>query len=188
GLTTFRGRSAGDASCFRVAFAVTACYIAGAMDVLGAHAARHPDKPALIEGDRVWSWAEMVEKRNRLGHALVDLGFRPGEHAIVYAANSIEHLMAGTGARAAGLIPTPMNHRLVPEEGAYILDHSAAVVVFGSDQFLPVVEAVRSESRKVRRWILVGSERRAWALHVDDLLASGRPEPVELAGGTAFGA
>jgi len=158
------------------------------MDILATRAARHPDKPALIEGERVWSWAEMVAKRNRLGHALVDLGFQPGEHAIVYAANSLEHMLAGTGARAAGLIPTLMNHRLVAEEVAYILDHSDAVAVFVSDQFLPIVETVRLEARKVRRWILLGSERRAWALHLDDLLARGRPEPVELAGGAAFGA
>ena len=54
-----------------------ACYIAGAMDILAAHAARHPDKPALIEGDRAWSWAELVARRNRLGHALVELGLEP---------------------------------------------------------------------------------------------------------------
>ena len=166
---------------------MAACYIAGAMDVLGAHAARQPDKPALIEGDRVWSWAEFVDRRNRLGHALVDLGFRPGEHVIVYAANSIEHLLAGSGARAAGLVPAPMNHRLVAEEVGYILDHSDAVVVFVSDQFLPVVEAIRAEARKVRRFVLLGEARRDWATHLDDLFARGGPGPVEL-DGAAFGA
>src|SRR5215470_13336977 len=181
-------RSAGDASCFHVAFAVTACYIAGAMDVLGAHAARHPDKPALIEGDRVWSWAEFVERRNRLGHALLALGLRPSEHVIVYAANSIEHYLAGTGARAAGLIPAPMNHRLVAEEVAYILDHSDAAAVFVSDQFLPMVEAVRLGAHKVRRYILMGEQRRYWAEHLDDLLARSKPTPVELPAGSAFGA
>jgi len=85
------------------------------MDILAAHAANHPDKPALIEGDRTWSWAEMVMRRNRLGNALVGLGLQPGEHVIVYAGNSLEHSLAGTGARAAGLIPAPMNHRLVAE-------------------------------------------------------------------------
>jgi acyl-CoA synthetase (AMP-forming)/AMP-acid ligase II len=81
-----------------------------------------------------------------------------------------------------------MNHRLVAEEVAYILDHSDAVAVFVSDQFLPVVEAVRAEARKVRHWILVGEARREWAVHLDDLLARGRPEPVELPAGAAFGA
>ena len=72
-------------------------------------------------------------------------------------------------------IPAPMNHRLVAEEVAYILDHSDAAAVFVSDQFLPVVEAVRAEARKVRHWILVGEARREWAVHLDDLLARGQP-------------
>jgi fatty-acyl-CoA synthase/long-chain acyl-CoA synthetase len=165
-----------------------ACYIAGAMDILAAHAASHPDKPALIEGDRAWSWAELMTRRNRLGHALVDLGLEPGTHVIVYAGNSLEHSLAGTGARAAGLIPAPMNHRLVAEEVAYILDHSDAAAVFASDQFLPVCEEVRVQARKVRHWILMGEARRDWALHLDDLLVQGRPEPVELPAGAAFGA
>ena len=38
------------------------------MDVLAAHAARHPEKPALLEGERAWSWAELIARRNRLGH------------------------------------------------------------------------------------------------------------------------
>src|SRR5260370_16597134 len=81
-----------------------------------------------------------------------------------------------------------MNHRLVGEEVAYIVDHSDAVAVLVSDRFLPMVEAVRPAASKVRRFVLLGSERRPWAEHLDDLLASGRPDPVELPGGGGFGA
>ena len=105
------------------------------MDVLAAHAARHPEKPALLEGERAWSWAELVARRNRLGHGLIGLGLPPGGHVIVYAENSIEHYLAGSAARAAGLIPAPMNHRLVAEEVLYILDHSDALAVLVSDRF-----------------------------------------------------
>src|SRR5262249_37081096 len=152
-----------------------------------AHAARHPDRTALIEGERVWSWTGLIEQRNRLGHALVELGLEPGEHVIVYAGNSLEHYLAGTGARAAGLIPAPMNPRLVAEEVRYILDHSDAAAVFVSEQFLTVCEEVRAHAGKVRHWILMGDARRDWALHLDDLLARGGPEPVEVsaAGGYA---
>ena len=158
------------------------------MDVLAAHAARHPDKPALLEGERVWSWGELVARRNRLGHGLIDLGLPPGGHVIVYAENSLEHYLAGAAARAAGLIPAPMNHRLVAEEALYILDHSGAVAVLLSDRFLPMAEAIRAQAGKVRRWILLGSERRPWGVHVDDVLAAGRPDPVEPRGGEGFGA
>jgi acyl-CoA synthetase (AMP-forming)/AMP-acid ligase II len=158
------------------------------MDILAAHAARHPDKPALIQGDRAWSWAELIARRNRLGHALLELGLEPAAHVIIYAANSLEHYLAGTGARAAGLIPAPMNHRLVAEEVSYILDHSDATAVFVSDQFLSVCDEVRPRAHKVRHWVLMGNECRDWAVHLDDLLASGTPDPVELPEGVAFGA
>jgi fatty-acyl-CoA synthase/long-chain acyl-CoA synthetase len=158
------------------------------MDVLSAHAARHPERPALIEGERVWSWAEFIARRNRLGHGLLGLGLPPGGHVIVYAENSLEHYLAGSAARAAGLIPTPMNHRLVAEEVAYILDHSDAVAVLASDRFLPVVESVRVQAKKVRRWILLGAERRPWAGHLDDLMVAAPPDPVEPPRGAAFGA
>lgn len=158
------------------------------MDVLAAHAARHPEKPALLEGERAWSWAELVARRNRLGHALIGLGLPPGGHVIVYAENSLEHYLAGVAARAAGLIPAPMNHRLVAEEALYILEHSDAVAVLVSDRFLPVVEAIRARAKKVRQWILLGSARRPWGVHVDELLAAGRPDPVEPRAGEGFGA
>jgi fatty-acyl-CoA synthase/long-chain acyl-CoA synthetase len=158
------------------------------MDVLAAHASRHPDKPALLEGERVWSWAEFIARRNRIGHRLVDMGLPSGGHAIVYAENSLEHYLAGTAARAAGLIPAPMNHRLVAEEVLYILDHSDAVAVLVSDRFLPLVETIRAQARKVQGWILLGAARRDWAVHLDDLVAAGSPEPVEPRPGEGFGA
>ncbi len=158
------------------------------MDVLAAHAARHPDKTALVEGERAWSWADFIARRNRLADGLVGLGLPPAGHAIVYAENSLEHYLASSAARAAALIPAPMNHRLVAEEVAYILDHSDAVTVLVSDRFLPMVEAVRAQAKKVRQWILLGAERRPWAAHLDDLLASGRPDPVAPRAGEGFGA
>jgi len=158
------------------------------MDVLAAHAARHPDKPALIEGERVWTWADLIARRNRLGHGLVGLDLAPGSHVIVYAENSIEHYLASSAARAASLIPAPMNHRLVADEVAYILDHSDAAAVLVSDRFLPMIEQVRSRASKVARWILLGAERRPWAVHLDELMASGRPDPVEPRGESGFGA
>lgn len=152
------------------------------MDVLAAHAARNPDKPALIEGDRVWSWTEFVVRRNRLAHGLAGLGLKPGAPVIVYAENSLEHYLATVAARAAGLIPTPMNHRLVADEVAYILDHSDAAAVLVSDRFLPILEAVRARTPTVGHVILLGTERRPWAGHLEDLLAAGDPHPVPAAG------
>lgn len=96
------------------------------MDVIAAHAARHPARAALVAGARVVSWAELHAARNRLAHGLAALGHEPGQHAVVYAENAPEYLLASAGLRAAGMLPVPMNHRLVAEEVAYILISSRA--------------------------------------------------------------
>ena len=158
------------------------------MDVIAAHAERQPERAALIEGDRRLSWAELRDARNRLAHSLVGLGISPGEHVVLYAHNSLEVLVASAAVRAAGAIPVPMNHRLTADEVAYILENSEAAAVFVGDAFVPMADAVRARSPKVRAWILLGAERRDWAVRFDDLVAAGRTEPVELPGGEVFGA
>src|SRR2546422_804191 len=147
-------------------------------DVEDVRRDRAPAAPALIDGDRRLTWREYVAQRNRLANALRGLGLTKGEHAIVYVQNSLEAVLVPSAARSAGAIPVPMNHRLVADEVAYILDHSDARAVFVSDAFLGTVERVRPGAGKVRSWILVGSERRPWAEHVDDLLKTGDPAPL----------
>ena len=148
------------------------------MDIIDVHAGAKPDIAALVEGERRLTWREYREQRNRLAQALAAHGLGAGEHVIVYATNSIEYMLAGAAARALGAIPVPMNHRLTPEEVAYILDDSDAVLVFVGDQFLATAEAVRAHAPRVRHWVTIGRERRPWALAVDDLLAAGDPRGV----------
>ena len=111
------------------------------------------------------------------------MGVRPGEHAIVYAANSIEYLLASAGVRAAGAVGIPMNHRLTAEEVSYILADSQAVVVFVGDSFVPMAERVRASAPGVRQWILLGDERRPWARALGAVIEAGSPEAPAAAGG-----
>jgi acyl-CoA synthetase (AMP-forming)/AMP-acid ligase II len=155
------------------------------VDLVALHAARIPDRPALIEGDRQLSWAEFRQARNRLASALAARGVSPGAHAIVYAANSIEALLAAAAARASGAVAIPMNHRLTAEEVRYILDDSGASVVFVGDSFVPMAEQMHGVARTVRHWILLGEERRPWAESLTEVLAGGDPgDPPAIGGGS----
>src|SRR5437867_1773413 len=146
------------------------------MDLVAAHAAKQPHRPALIEGGRSLTWEQFFRMRNRLAHSLAALGIGVGQHVIVYAHNALENLVAGAALRALGAIGVPMNHRLTAEEVAYILDDSDATAVFVGDAFLPMAERVRGAAR-VKRWITLGPERRPWAEALDDLLARGSEAP-----------
>ncbi|RPH75383.1 MAG: long-chain fatty acid--CoA ligase, partial [Candidatus Rokuibacteriota bacterium] len=75
------------------------------MDILARHAQAHPHTPAVIDGERRLSWQEYHEARNRLAHALADLGLAAGEHAALYAENSLAVFLASAAARALGAIP-----------------------------------------------------------------------------------
>ncbi|MCZ7527281.1 MAG: AMP-binding protein [Acidimicrobiia bacterium] len=152
------------------------------MDILALHAANQPDKPALLQGDRVVTWSELVADRDRLANALVGRGLAVGERCAVYAYNSIEWLLATQAVGVAGAMSVPVNHRLTAEEALYVLDDSDAVVAFVGDAFLPIVEEIRGELPGVRLWVLLGDERRDWAVSLPDLLAEGAPEPVTLDG------
>jgi len=146
------------------------------MDLIAAHAARQPHRPALIEDERSLTWEQFLRTRNRLAHALAGLGLGAGQHAIVYAHNALENLVVGAALRALGAIGVPMNHRLTAEEVAYILDDADATAVFVGDAFLPMAERVRGAAR-VKHWITLGAERRPWAEALDDLLARGSETP-----------
>jgi acyl-CoA synthetase (AMP-forming)/AMP-acid ligase II len=150
------------------------------MDVVAIHAASKPDQRVLVEGDRVLTWAEYADGRNRLAHSLRALGVIPGERMVMWSGNSIGYLLGASAAGAIGCVSVPMNHRLTAGEAAYVLDDSDAVGVFVGDSYLPVAEEVRQAGGApgVRHWILLGEERRPWAEHVDDLVTAGGPEPV----------
>jgi non-ribosomal peptide synthetase component E (peptide arylation enzyme) len=46
------------------------------MDLVATHAARHPDKAAIVDGEHTLSWRAFYEKRNRVAQALGALGLR----------------------------------------------------------------------------------------------------------------
>src|SRR5205823_11076231 len=129
--------------------------------ILARHAAAQPDKPAVIDGERQWTFREYHERRNRLAHALAHRGLAAGEHAVLYAHNAAEVLLVSAAVRAVGAIPVPMNHRLTADEAAYILDNSDAAVLFAGDAFLPIVERVRTGASRLRHVTTLRDLRRA---------------------------
>ena len=147
------------------------------MDLVAKYAGSQPERAALIEGERTLTWREFFLTRNRLAQSLAALGVGAGQHAVIYAHNSAENILASAALRALGVVPVPMNHRLTADEVAYILDNSDATTVLLSDAFLPMAERVRGLATGVKRWITLGSERRPWAAPIDELLAAGSSEP-----------
>src|SRR5438094_348666 len=116
-------------------------------DLLKVHAALQPDKPALIEGDRVVTWGTRNERANRAANALRSLGVGPGDRVAVMAFNSIAGFEVSGGLSKLEAIGVPINFRLRGAELAYILNDSGVRAVCAGPEFVEHIEAARREVR-----------------------------------------
>lgn len=95
-------------------------------DISANNARRYPNKRALVDGDRVLSWAQVDERARRLANHLVGSGLSVGDRVLVIARNCIEWPEISFGLAKAGLVTAPVNVRLAADEVAHLRDDSGA--------------------------------------------------------------
>ena len=88
-----------------------------------------PRQPAVIDGERMLTYAQLGDRAARLANALVARGVRPGEHVAVCVGNRLEHPEIACGIAMAGLVIVPLNPRYTEPEARYIIEHSGARAV-----------------------------------------------------------
>ena len=92
-------------------------------------ARRLPDAPALVWRDRIWSWAELDARVDRLATALRLRGVRPGDRVLVHSRNTNAMVESMWACWKAGAVWVPTNVRLTPAEAAYLAQASGAVLM-----------------------------------------------------------
>jgi acyl-CoA synthetase (AMP-forming)/AMP-acid ligase II len=96
------------------------------VDFLYRTAYLYPDKAAVVDGGRRYSYWELAERSWRLANALRAAGLHKGDRVATLLFNSSAMLEAHFGVPAAGGILVAVNHRLASAEIGYILQHSGA--------------------------------------------------------------
>jgi fatty-acyl-CoA synthase len=91
-------------------------------------ATRHPDRPGLIRGDQVWTWAAIAARVRRAAAGLRAAGVRHGDRILVHGRNSPALFESMWAAWMLGAVWVPTNMRLTPPEIAYLAQSSAAAV------------------------------------------------------------
>ena len=140
----------------------------------------HPDRTAVIYGDRRYSWAEVGQRTTRLASALNALGIGVGDTVSVMCPNTPEMFEAHYGVPMAGAVLNAINTRLDVDTVTYILDHSDAKVLLADTAFSDTVEAALA---RVDRDIIVididdpagPGGRRLGEQTYEEFLASGDP-------------
>ena len=124
--------------------------------VLRAAAWRAPDRVALIDGDRRWTYGELLDEAERVARGLLTR-FTPGEPVAVWAGNGPDWVLLEFAAGLAGLTLVTVNPAYQAEELAHVLGHSGARGVFlrGGAQ-APILDRVRDSLPRLREVITLG--------------------------------
>jgi fatty-acyl-CoA synthase len=95
-------------------------------DIVRRSADRHPDRLALVFGDRPWTYRELDDAVSRAAGYLLSLGLERGDRVATVGANSDAYLLAFLGCARVGLVHVPVNYSLTGGELTYVLAQSAS--------------------------------------------------------------
>jgi acyl-CoA synthetase (AMP-forming)/AMP-acid ligase II len=143
-------------------------------DVWETIAARQPDRPAVIQGERIVTWGQFDARADALAARLVQAGVGKGAKVAAYLFNSPEYLETYFAAFKAGLDPINTNYRYGGEELTYLFDNADAEAVVFHAGFTDTLEAIRPRLPQVKLWIAVaepGHPVPAWAEDYDAVVS-----------------
>lgn len=101
----------------------------------------YPDRVALIDDARRFTWSEVRQRCLGLAAGLVRLGVKPGDVVSVLAPNTAEMFEAHFAVAMAGAVLNTINIRLDFETVAYIFDHAETRVLMLDRQCAALAEA-----------------------------------------------
>jgi acyl-CoA synthetase (AMP-forming)/AMP-acid ligase II len=126
-------------------------------DILDALAQAVPgEKAAVIQGDRIITWADFDRRSNNLARRFLNRGLQAGDKVAFYLRNHPAYLEGLAACFKARLTHVNVNYRYVDDELHYILDNSDAALVIYGREFAGHVRALRERSPKVKVWVEVG--------------------------------
>jgi len=133
---------------------------------------------AIEYGDERVTYQQLLERTNRAGNALSNLGVRTEERVLLLLLDSPEFLYSFFGAIKIGAVAVPVNTQAKPHDYEFILNDSQARVAIVSETLLPQLQAISRQSlRHLREIIVVGDAHPASRHpHLRDLMKAASPD------------
>ncbi|MFK4794022.1 class I adenylate-forming enzyme family protein [Sphingobium sp. ZW T5_29] len=102
-------------------------------------AARTPGKPAIVFGDRSWTYADLDRGCNAVVTLLAEHGVGRGGRLAYLGKNNDLFFLILIGAIRAGAVLVPINWRNTAPETAYVLEDSGVNLIVADREFLPLL-------------------------------------------------
>jgi long-chain acyl-CoA synthetase len=137
------------------------------------HAARTPDKPAIVMAGSgiVVTYGELEARSNRFARLLRASGLQAGDHVALLVENHPRFYELCVGAHRAGLVYTAISTRLTVGEARYIVeDCGARAIVATAATAAVATQAAEGAGALVARWMIDGTAP-GWTAYEDAVAA-----------------
>ncbi|WP_422060325.1 fatty acid--CoA ligase [Sphingopyxis sp.] len=123
-------------------------------------AKERPDRVAIREDDRVFTYGDLEERTARVASALFAAGLKKGDRVAWIGKNSDLYFTLFYGAARAGIVMAPIGWRLSPAEWAYVVNDTKAKIIFTGPGFEAVPQQLADKLDHAPR-IIGADEARA---------------------------
>ncbi len=113
----------------------------------------YPDKAAVVDGDRRFTYRQFQARVHCLASALQGRGIGRGDKVVFICPNTPPLIEAHFAVPMIGAVLVSVNTQLAAREYLYIIDHSDAKAVFVDNEFAAQVHAVAGEAHKVSLFV-----------------------------------
>jgi fatty-acyl-CoA synthase len=129
-----------------------------AIDYFDKSADASPDRTAILDGERCYSYRELRSISERIARALWANGMRGEQRAAIYSRNHAEVLFCMLGILRAGSVWVPMNFRSATQANIEYLNHSETALLFYDSHSRQSIAELKANVPSLRQLVCIDSE------------------------------
>jgi long-chain acyl-CoA synthetase len=143
--------------------------------------ARWPDRKAIIDQTRSYTYGELNERVNRLANFLIGLGVKKGDGVGLLLQNCVEFAIGFFACQKLGAISSCLNYRLTAGPIGYAVQQEKLKALIFNTEFSPKIVEIM-DAAKFCRFICVGTPTHSGVFSFDEgsHFSAAEPPPVEI--------
>ena len=104
-------------------------------------------------GEHAMTYGDAAEEANRLANAFVAAGLEKGDRLAFLSKNSIHHVVVYFAGSKAGVVPVPLNFRLLPAQWAELVNDAGAKLLIAAGEYGNAIDSIRRGLNTVGRYV-----------------------------------